>query len=59
MFFYGLLYMETSVLVKLQKNYIHQLWVDSGCCLEDLPRMMADRDKRHGRVNGIGAVSVS
>ena len=25
-------------------SYIHQLSVDSGCCGEDLPRTMTDRD---------------
>ena len=27
------------------KTYIHQLYADTGCCLEDLPSAMAHRDR--------------
>ena len=27
------------------KNYIHQLCLDTRCCLEDLPRVMTQRDR--------------
>ena len=42
--FYGLLHMDTPVLPDLQKTYIHSFSADTGCRLEDLPRMMTDRD---------------
>ena len=32
------------------KLYIHQLSVATGCCLEDLPRMMANRDGWQGNL---------
>ena len=37
--------MDTPVLANKQK-LIHQLCADTGCCLEDLPSVMADRDTR-------------
>ena len=27
------------------KIYIHEICADTGCCLEDLPRVMVDRDR--------------
>ena len=36
--------MGTLVLTDQQKAYIHHLFVDTGCCLEDLPNVMADGD---------------
>ena len=42
MFFYGLQYMNMSLLV-YQQGHIQQLCVDTGCNLEDLPRMMDDQ----------------
>ena len=41
-FSYGLLHMDTPVLADLQK--LTFICADIGCHLEDLPRMMADRD---------------
>ena len=40
------------------KTYIYQFWVDTGCCLEKLPRVMADRDGWQERVKGICANKV-
>ena len=42
----GLLYMNTPVLSDPQKlNNIHQHCVDTGFYLEDLPSVIADRDR--------------
>ena len=35
---------------RLAKTYIHQLYADTGCCLEDLLRAMADRDRWQDRI---------
>ena len=34
------------------KTYIHRFCVDTGCCLEDLPRAMANRDSWCERIKG-------
>ena len=36
--------MDTLVLANQQKTYIHQLYADIGCHLEDLPRVRTDKD---------------
>ena len=43
MFFFWLLHKDTPVLMDQQKTYIHQLCVDTGCHLENLPRAMTYR----------------
>ncbi len=40
-------------------TYIQQLCEDAGCCPEDLPRAMNDRDKWRERVRDIRATSVT
>ena len=55
--FYGLLHRHTSV-GQPAKTYIYQLWVDTGFRLEDLPKVMADRDKWQERVKKICVVSI-
>ena len=42
-FFYWPLHMDMLVLAD-QKEHLHQLFVDTGCNLEDLPQMMDARD---------------
>ena len=37
------------------RTYIQQLWEDTGCCPEDLPRAMNDREKWRERVRDIRA----
>ena len=37
--------MDTPALTDQQKLNIHQLCADTGCRLEDSPRMMTDRDR--------------
>ena len=39
-----LLHMDTNI-GEPAKTYIYQLCADTGCCLEDLPREMIDRDR--------------
>ena len=39
------------------RTYIQQLCVDTGCCREDLPEAMNDREKWRERVKDIGATS--
>ena len=48
-FYYELLHMNTPV--------FHQLCVDTGCCLEDLPRAVIDRYRLQERLKGIWANS--
>ena len=38
----GLLHMDTPMWGDLQKTYVHQLCVDTGCKLEDLPWVMSN-----------------
>ena len=40
------------------KTYIHQLYADTGFLLQNLPKVMADKDKWLERVKGIRAVSM-
>ena len=40
------------------KTHIYQLCADTGCCQEDLPRAMNDRDGWRERVNGIRTVEI-
>ena len=39
------------------RTYIQQLCEDAGCCPEDLPRAMSDREEWRERVRDIGATS--
>ena len=39
------------------RTYIQQLCEDTGCCPEDLPRAMNDREERRERVRNIRATS--
>ena len=48
----GLTYDRNKVLV-----YIQQLCEDTGCCPEDLPRVMNDREQWRERVRDIRATS--
>ena len=41
------------------RTYIQQLWEDTGCCLEDLPEAMNDREKWRERVRDIRATSTT
>ena len=41
------------------RTYIQQLCEDTGCCPEDLPRAMNDREEWHERVRDIRATSAS
>ena len=41
------------------RTYIQQLCEDTGCCPEDLPRAMNDREEWRGRVRDICATSVT
>ena len=41
------------------RTYIQQLWEDTGCCPEDLPRAMNDREEWRERVRDIRATSVT
>ena len=41
------------------RTYIQQLWEDTGCCPEDLPRAMNDREKWRERVRDIRATSAT
>ena len=43
---------------QLAKTYIELLWVDTGCSLENLPRIMANRDGRWERIKGVCAVGM-
>ena len=40
---------------RLARTYIQQLWEDTGCCPEDLPEVMNDREKWRERVRDIRA----
>ena len=40
------------------KSYIQQLYVDNGCHLTNLPRVMADRNGWQERFKGIHAVGM-
>ena len=51
------LHMDTSVLDDQQKIYIHQLWTDTWCRLEDLQSLMAKLDRLQEKVKWILAVS--
>ena len=41
------------------RTYIQQLWEDTGCCPEDLPRAMNDREEWRERVRDIRATSTT
>ena len=41
------------------RTYIQQLCEDTGCCPEDLPRAMSDREEWQKRVRGIRATSAT
>ena len=41
------------------RTYIHQLYEDTGCCPEDLPRAMNDREEWRERVRDIRATSAT
>ena len=41
------------------RTYIQQLCEDTGCCPEDLPEAMSDREKCRGRVRDIRATSTT
>ena len=41
------------------QTYIQQLCEDTGCCLEDLPRAMNDREEWRERIRDIRATSVT
>ena len=41
------------------RTYIHQLCEDTGCCPEDLPEAMNDREKWRERVRDIRATSTT
>ena len=41
------------------QTYIQQLWEDTGCCPEDLPRAMNDREEWRERVRDIRATSAT
>ena len=41
------------------RTYIQQLWEDTGCCPEDLPEAMNDREKWQERVRDIHATSTT
>ena len=55
--FSGFLHLEVSVLAKQQKTYKYQLCADTGCRLEDLPKVMANKDGWYERVVGIHTFS--
>ena len=40
------------------RTYLHQLCVDTGCRLEDLPEAMGNRDEWRKRVKEISVVNV-
>ena len=58
MFSYGLLHIDMPVLVNQQKNYIHQFCLNSGCHLDDIPRVMANKDGWQERFKVICATSM-
>ena len=41
------------------KTYIHHFCAGIGCCLDNLPRRMADRDWWQERVKGIWVISIT
>ena len=41
------------------RTYIQQLFEDTGCCPEDLPKAMNDREEWRGRVRDIRATSAT
>ena len=45
--------------VRPARTYIQQLCEDTGCCPEDLPEAMDDREKWRGRVRDIRATSTT
>ena len=49
---YGLLYMDTPVLADQNKTYVHQLSVDTACCLQDLLGVMTNWNGYWERVEG-------
>ena len=55
--FYYTTHMHTS-LSQPAKAYINQLSVDSGCYLDNLPRLLVDRDRWQERVKGIHVISI-
>ena len=55
-----LLWIPTHGLAKAgrpARTYIQQLWEDTGCCPEDLPKAMNDREEWRERVRDIRATS--
>ena len=44
---------------RVAKTNIHQLCVDTGCQLEDLPRVMDDRERYRERAKWIHATSMT
>ena len=44
---------------RLAKTYMHQLSVDTGCCLEDSSEVIGDRDGRWERVRELSTVSMN
>ena len=57
-FFNGFLHIDVSVLVDQQEFKLQQLCADTGCCLEDLPGVLDDRDRWKKSVREIRASSV-
>ena len=52
-----LLWTPTHGRAKAARTYIQQLCEDTGCCPEDLPEAMNDREKWRERVGDIRATS--
>ena len=54
-----LLWTPTNGRAKAERPYIQQLCEDTGCCQEDLPEAMNDREKWRERVRDIRATSTT
>ena len=54
-FSYGPLHMDVQMLVD-QLEHIQWLCLDTGCCQEDLPKVMSDGEELRERVREIHAV---
>ena len=57
MYSYGSPHMAAQKAGRPARTYIQQLCEDTGCCPEDLPRAMNDRDEWRERVRDIRAAS--